>query len=61
MIHKEFGVPDNLQKKAKGKGEHELNIRFCLPEEVNRKRQQLLVFKGRFLIKMLNMKAAGLR
>lgn len=57
---------DQLRKELHEQGrkypDHEqerLNLRYCMPIEVNKKRQKFLVFKGAFLAKMLTMKLAG--
>ena len=36
-------------------------LRYCPPNEVNQKRQQLLIFQGSFLLKMNNLKQQGQR
>ena len=38
-----------------------LDLKYCLPQEINKKMQKFLLFKGQFLAKLIHMKNFGQR
>ena len=57
----QIGKPkDSTKKRSRTQSLSEgLNLRYCLPEEVNRKRQKYLIFKGQFLAKIQHIRSLG--
>ena len=57
----QIGKPkDTTKKRSRTQSLSEgLNLRYCLPEEVNRKRQKYLIFKGQFLAKIQHIRSLG--
>ena len=58
MMKKHYPM-HQIREHLGGKPLDELILRFCNPDEINQKRRQFLMFKGKHLFKFNNLKLNG--